>query len=67
MMGDGEVRAKQFEYVVVKLSGVVRDDYLGNSKLTNDVFPNEVSGVSFCDLGERFCFYPLCEVINGDD
>ena len=27
----------------------------------------EILGVPFCDLGERLYFYPLREVINGDD
>ena len=41
---------------------VVRDDDLGNPKMTNNVF-----GVPLGDFRERFCFYPLCEIVYGDD
>ena len=55
------------EFIVVKLSSVVRDNDLGNSKLTDDVIPYEILGVPFCYLSERLRFYPLRKVINGDD
>ena len=67
MVGYGEIRAKQFEPIIVKLSSVVRDDYLKNSKSTNDVFPHKVFGVPLSDLGDRLCFYSLCEIVNGDN
>ena len=67
MMRDGEVRVKLLESIIVKLSGIVRDNHLGNSKPTNDVFPYEVSGVLFHDLGERLGLYPLHEIIYGDN
>ena len=60
MMGDGEVRAELLESIVVELPGVVRNNDLRNSKLTDNVLPYEILGISFCYLGERLRLYPLC-------
>ena len=67
MVGEGGVHAKLSEFIIVELPGVVRDNNLGNSKSADDVFPYEISGVSFYDFGEGFGLYPLGEVINGHD
>ena len=67
MIGDGEVRTKQFKFVIVKLLCIVRDDYLWDLKQTNNVFPNKVLGVSFSDFGKMFRFYPLDEVVYSDN
>ena len=66
-MGDGEVRAEELESVVIKLHGVVRDNNFGNSKLTGDVLPYEIFDVSLSDFDERLYFYPLCEIVYGND
>ena len=67
MVGGGEVQVEFFEFIIVELLGVVRDNNLGNPELASDVFSYKISSISFCDFGERFRFYPLGEVINGDD
>ena len=67
MVGDGEVRTEQFESIIIKLPCVVQDNNLGNTKLTNDVLPYKISGVLLGDFSERFCFYPFCEIVYGDD
>ena len=55
------------ESIIVELLGVVRDNNLGNSKSADDVLPYNFFGISLYDFGERFRFYPLDKVINGDD
>ena len=67
MVRDVEIRVELFESIIVKLSGVVRDGNLRNSKLTNDVLPYKIPGVLFCDFGERFGLNPFCEVVYGND
>ena len=67
MVRDGEVQTVQFESIIVKLPYIVRDYNLRNSILTNDVLPYKISSVLLGDLGERFCFYPFCEVVYDDD
>ena len=67
MVGDGEVWAKLSKFLIVELFGVVRDNNLGNSELADDVFSYKIFGISFYDFGERFYFYLLGKVINGDD
>ena len=67
MVGDGEVHAEFFEFIIVEFSGIVRDNNLGNPESTDDVFSYEISNISFCNFGERFHFYPLGKVLNGDD
>ena len=67
MVGDGQVHAELSKFIIVELPGVVRDNNLGNPESADDVFSYEISSISFCDSGEKFCFYPLDEVINGDD
>ena len=67
MIEDGEVRTKQLESIVVKLLRVVRDNNLRDSKLTNDVFLNQIFGVPFSDFGVKFCFDPICEVFYGNN
>ena len=64
-MGDDEVRAELLESIIVELSDVVRDNDFRNSKPTYNVFPYEIFGVSLCDFGKRFYFYPLCEIVYG--
>ena len=67
MMRDGKVRVELLESIIIELFGVVRDDDLGNSKLTDDVLPNKIFSVPLCDFGECLYIYPLCEVVYGDD
>ena len=67
MIGDGEIRAKEFESVIVELFGIIRDDYPWDPKSANDIFPNKIFNVSFSDFGEKFRFYPLGEVIYGEN
>ena len=59
MVKDGEIRAELFESIFVELLCVVRDDNLGNSKSMDDIL--------LSDFGEGLCFYPLCEVIYGNN
>ena len=66
-MRDGEVRAKLSKPIIVELLGVVRDENLGNPESTNDTFQYKIPCIFFSDLGEKLCFYPFNEVINGDD
>ena len=67
MVGDGEIREEWFESIIVELPCIVRDNNLGNSKSTNDVFPDKVLGVLLNDFGERFRLYPLREIVYGDN
>ena len=67
MIGDGETCAKLSEFIIVEFPGIVRDNNLRNPKLADDALPHEIHGISFCDPRKRFSFYPLCEVVNGDN
>ena len=67
MVGDGEVWAELSKFIIVESFGIVRDKNLENPELADDVFPYEIFSISFCDYGEKFHFYSLSEVINGDD
>ena len=65
-MRDGKIRAKQFEFVIIKLPCIVRGDNLRNSESTNNVFLYGILGVFLGDLGERLSLYPFGEIIYGD-
>ena len=52
---------------VVKLFAVVGDDGLRDAKPAYDRLPDEFGCVRFGNGGKGFCFYPLGEVINGDN
>ena len=55
------------ESIIVELSGVVRDENLGNSKSADDIFLHKILRIFLGDSGEWLYFYPLGEVINGND
>ena len=65
--GNCEVRAENFESLIVKLPGVVQYDNLENSKSAHNALPDEIPGVPLSDFGKRFNLYSFGEIINSDD
>ena len=55
------------ELGIVELFAVVRDNGLRDAKSAYDRLPDEFGCVPFGIGGEGFCFYPLGDVINGDN
>ncbi|GJY89671.1 hypothetical protein Tco_0504867, partial [Tanacetum coccineum] len=59
--------ASAFEWVIDKLGSVIRDYYLRKPKPAHDVVPYKLLHVFPGNHVQRFCFDPLCEVIDGYD
>ena len=59
-----EFDAKVFE-LIDKLPIVVHNYDMGQAESADDGLPNEVFSLCLGDLGYRFGFYPLGEVIDG--
>ena len=51
MIGDGEVRVKQLEPVIVKLLCIIGDNYPWDPIQAYDIFSNIIPDVSFSDFG----------------
>ena len=51
--------------MVVKLSLIIRYEYVRDSISAYDIFPDESGCFLQCNLAEILNFYPLCEVIYG--
>ena len=49
---------------VVKLSSVIRYQYLGHSESAYNVLPHEMFNILLCDRRQRFSFHSFCEVID---
>ena len=49
---------------IVELLSIVSDDQVWDSKLVDDVSPDEVHAFHLYDHGERFFLYPLDEIID---
>ena len=58
---------KIFEYVIVELLFIVRDEDPRDSKEANDTFPDETLDVFLCDSGQWFCLDPFGEVVDPHD
>ena len=58
------VLAKFSKLGVVKLSSIVRYDYIRNPEY---VLPYEASNLGFCDFRCWLDFHPFCEVIDCDN
>lgn len=67
MIFDPQLLIEISELVTVKLSFVIRDNHPRNPEPLDDVLPDEVLYLGFCDYCQRFCFHPLCEIINSDN
>ena len=66
MILNSKVYAEVPEECIVKLSSVIRYQYLGHSKSTHNVLPHEIFNILLCDLRQGFSFDPLGEVIRVD-
>ena len=53
--------------VAVELSSIVGIDDSRNSKSTNKVLANKLLYLGLRYNYQRFCFHPLCEIINNND
>ena len=62
-----QLLAKIPKLIAVKLSSIVEDDDLWNSKSTNKVFPHEVLYLGLRYNCQRLYFHSLREIINSDD
>ena len=67
MIPDPQLLTEILKLVVVKLSSTVRDDHPWNPEQTDEVFLDKVLYFGLCDYCQRFCFYPLHEIVNSDD
>ena len=47
----------------IKLESIVRDKSMGDSKLSDNVFPNKSLSIHIPDVCKWFSFNPLCEII----
>jgi hypothetical protein len=65
MISDPVLLTKCLERSAVKLCSVVRHQYLWDVKMGYDVLPYKLFGISVCDVGQRFCLYPLGEIVRG--
>ena len=64
---DLELRAKFSDHSVVEVGVIVCDDSLGNAIPTDKIIVYEPGDHILGNRGERGCFNPVCEVINGDE
>ena len=62
-----EFRAEISEGNAIKLRTVVGYDCLRDSKPANDVLPNEFRDIFVLDASIHLCFYPITEVIRGNE
>ena len=60
---DPQLWAKISEGVVVELFPVIWNQDSRDPISTDDVPPNEASYILFCDGGQGFNFYSLCEIV----
>ena len=61
-----QLPAKFSGFVAVKLSSIIRDDHPRDSKLADDVFPDEILYLGLCDYCQKFCLDPFREIVNND-
>ena len=66
MILNPEVFTEVFEECVVKLSSIIENQHHGHSKPVYDIFPEKVLNILLSDIFQRFCFYPLREIINAN-
>ena len=62
MVGDGEIRTKHLEPIIVELPSIVRHYDLWDSKQTYDSLPNKSPGILLGDFGKKLCLNPLSVV-----
>ncbi len=62
-----ELRAELPEPSIVELTAIIRYDNSRESEPTGYHFLDEALHLRFDDLGNRLCFDPLREVVNGDN
>ena len=58
---------KFLEFSTVKLSTIIRDDRLWDSKLVKNVLPDEAPYLALSNYCQWFYFNPFDEVINSDE
>jgi len=72
IVGGGEsmgyliLRAEARHLPAHKVGPVVRDDGMRQSEVIHNVLPEKFNNLLPCDVGERYCFHPLYEVVRGD-
>ncbi|GJV70750.1 hypothetical protein Tco_1490745 [Tanacetum coccineum] len=59
------VLAPIFEGIVPELFSIIRDNFSWESESTDNVVPHKFFDLIASDGCNRFCFNPLCEVVNG--
>ena len=62
-----ELRVEFSDHSVIKIGTVVCDDPFGDAIPTNHVVLDEPGNHILGDRGERSCFNPLYEIVNGDE
>ena len=67
MVLDLKLHGELCDHSVVQISTIVCDDPFGDALPTDKVMFNEPDDHIFSNRGERGCFNPLCEVINGEE
>jgi len=65
-MGRLVLGAKARHLPTHEVGPVVEDDGMRQFDVTHDVLPEEFSNLLSYDVEERYCFYPLYEVVRGD-
>ena len=61
-----KLHTKLSKILVVKLSTIIDDDGVWQTEFVNNEFLNEVIHLAFCDLRQRFGFYPFGKVVDDD-
>ena len=52
--------------MAIEIHNIIRDNYLWNTEPTNDIGVNKINHHFFGHWLESCCFYPLYEIINGN-
>ena len=65
-MGDLILRAEARHLQAHKVDPVIGDDGMRQSEVIHNVLPEQFNNLLPCDVGERYCFHPLYEVVRGD-
>ena len=59
-----EALAHLFHHFIFDIQHFVSDDLFGNPLTTNNILLDETSNHLFGDIGIRYCFYLLGDLIN---
>ena len=64
MTSNSQLSTEFSEVLAIKLLSIVKDDCPQDSKPIDNVLPEEVLYLSFCDHCQRFYFNSFCEIVN---